>query len=80
MEKLSRAWGSLHSENRIKELQVDFAASVMPCKDFNADALFFSLCTLAYNMFVLFRMYIPAYFEAARARLLDGGCLLWLVR
>ena len=57
-----------HSENRIKELKADFAASVMPCRDFDANALYFSLCSLAYNLFALLRMYLPAHFESTRAK------------
>ena len=41
------------SENRIKELKHDFAASNMPCDEFDANALIFSLCALAYNALVL---------------------------
>ncbi len=56
------------SENRIKELKHDFAAGNMPCGDFDANALFFSLCALAYNLFVLLRMHLPARFESSRAK------------
>lgn len=57
-----------HSENRIKELKADFAADRMPCQNFEANALYFSLCALAYNLFALFRMFLPACFESARAK------------
>lgn len=57
-----------HSENRIKELKNDFAADRMPCRDFNANALFFSLCMLAFNLFALLRIYLPACFESSRAK------------
>lgn len=56
------------SENRIKELKQDFAADRMPCQDFDANALYFSLCTLAFNLFALMRMYLPARFESCRAK------------
>jgi len=57
-----------HSENRIKELKADFAADRMPCQNFDANALYFSLCALAYNLFALFRMFLPACFELTRAK------------
>ena len=56
-----------HAENRIKELKADFAAGRLPCQNFEANALYFSLCALAYNVFVLFRAFLPARFESARA-------------
>ena len=56
------------SENRIKELKEDFAAGHLPCRDFNASALYFSLCVLAYNLFVLLRTCLPARFESSRAK------------
>ena len=35
------------SENRIKELKLDFGGDTLPCPDFNANALyFFNLCTV----------------------------------
>jgi len=57
-----------HSENRIKELKNDFAANRMPCKQFSANALYFSLCALAYNLFALLRAYLPARWESCRAK------------
>ncbi len=57
-----------HSENRIKELKTDFAADRMPCQNFDANALYFALCALAYNLFALFRMFLPACFESTRAK------------
>jgi hypothetical protein len=43
-----------HSENRIKELKLDFGMERMPCGQFAANALFFSVGVLAYNLFKLF--------------------------
>ena len=37
------------SENRIKELKLDFGGDTLPCSDFNANALYFLLSTLYYN-------------------------------
>jgi hypothetical protein len=44
------------SENRIKELKIGFGMERMPCGDFAANAMFFRLGTIAYNMFVLFKV------------------------
>jgi len=43
------------SENRIKELKIGFGMERMPCGDFEANAMFFRLGTIAYNLFVLFK-------------------------
>jgi len=43
------------SENRIKELKLGFGMERMPCGDFGANAMFFRLGTIAYNLFVLFK-------------------------
>lgn len=56
------------SENRIKELKKDFGAERMPCADFDANALYFALCTLAYNLFALMRSLLPVRFERCRAK------------
>ena len=56
------------SENRIKELKKDFGAERMPCADFDANALYFSLCALAYNLFALMRALLPIRFERCRAK------------
>lgn len=47
------------SENRIKELKLDFGGDTLPCSDFNANALYFSLAALAYNLFALMRQLLP---------------------
>lgn len=56
------------AENRIKELKADFGAERMPCRDFNASALYFSLCALAYNIFALLRTFLPNGMHCARAK------------
>jgi hypothetical protein len=33
--------------------QNDFGARQMPCGDFNANALYFDICSLSYNLFAL---------------------------
>jgi hypothetical protein len=47
------------SENRIKELKLDFGADVLPCSDFNANALYFAICGLSFNLLALMRLYLP---------------------
>jgi hypothetical protein len=49
------------SENRIKELKLDFGGDTLPCSDFNANALYFTLSTLAYNLFALMRHLLPEH-------------------
>ena len=56
-----------HAENRIKELKSDFAAERMPCKDFAANAFFFSLCGFADHLFALMRFTLPPPFTNGRA-------------
>ena len=55
-----------HSENRIKELKLDFGANRLPCGDFDANALYFAISTLAYNLFALMRMLLPPSWESYR--------------
>ena len=43
------------SENRIKELKIGFGMERMPCGDFKANAVFFRIGALAYNLFVWFK-------------------------
>ena len=57
-----------HSENRIKELKVDFGMERMPCGQFQANALFFAIGVLAYNLFKLFvRTVLPQSWRTLRA-------------
>ncbi len=42
------------SENRIKELKIGFGMERMPCGQFEANAVFFRIGVLAYNIFRLF--------------------------
>jgi Transposase DDE domain group 1 len=44
-----------HSENGIKELKIGFGMEQMPCGTLNANAVFFRLGVLAYNLFILFK-------------------------
>jgi hypothetical protein len=48
------------SENRIKELKVGFGMERMPCGQYEANALFFRIGTLAYNLFRLFTLRVPS--------------------
>jgi hypothetical protein len=44
------------SENRIKELKIGFGMERMPCGQLTANAMFFRIGTLAYNLFRLFTL------------------------
>ncbi len=55
------------SENRIKELKLDFGGDTLPCSDFNANALYFLICTLSYNLFALMRQLLPEELAHHRA-------------
>lgn len=48
------------SENRIKELKLDFGGDTLPCSDFKANALYFLITALSYNVFALMRALLPA--------------------
>lgn len=52
-----------HSENRIKELKIGFGMERMPCGQSGANAAFFSLGVLAYNLYKLFLLHAlpPAF-------------------
>jgi hypothetical protein len=57
-----------HSENRIKELKCDFGMERMPCGQFAANALFFGLGVLAYNLYKLFEKWVlPEGYRRVRA-------------
>ncbi len=43
------------SENRIKDLKLGFGMDYMPCGTFEANAVFFSIGVLAYNLYLGFR-------------------------
>jgi hypothetical protein len=47
------------SENRIKELKLDFGGDTLPCSDVNADALYGLITALSYNLFALMRQLLP---------------------
>ena len=55
------------SENRLKELRSDFAAARLPCGDFDANAAWLMLSSIAYNLFALMRMVLPIWWSPARA-------------
>lgn len=55
------------SENRIKELKLDFGADTLPCSDFQANALYFHVCALSYNLFALMRQLLPEALAHHRA-------------
>jgi hypothetical protein len=43
------------SENRIKDLKVGFGMEYMPCGSFQANAVFFAIGVLTYNLYLGFR-------------------------
>jgi hypothetical protein len=43
------------SENRIKDLKIGFGMDSMPCGTFAANAVFFSIGVLTYNLYLGFR-------------------------
>ena len=55
------------SENRIKELKLDFGGDVLPCSDINANALYFLMTALSYNLFALMRQLLPEELSHHRA-------------
>jgi hypothetical protein len=55
------------NENRIKELKLDFGGDTLPCSDFNANAFYFLLTTLSYNLFALMRQLLPEELSRHRA-------------
>ncbi len=54
-------------ENRIKELKLDFGGDTLPCSDFQANALYFLISALSYNLFVLMRQLLPEELASHRA-------------
>ena len=56
------------SENKIKELKCDFGAEDLPCSDHQANGLYFFICILAYNLFVLMRALAPTILRNYRAK------------
>jgi len=60
------------SENRIKELKLDFGGDVLPCSDFAANALYFMISALSFNLFALMRLFLPEELAHHRA-----GTIRW---
>lgn len=56
------------SENRIKDLKLDFGANKMPFFDFKANSLYLEVCALAYNIFQLLKLVLPSEFHNARLK------------
>jgi hypothetical protein len=47
------------SENRIKEVKLDFGGDTLPCSDFKANAMYFLISALSFNLFALMRSLLP---------------------
>ena len=60
------------SENRLKELKLDFSGDVLPCSDFHANALYFLITALSYNLFALMRQLLPGDLAQHRAITIRG--------
>jgi hypothetical protein len=56
------------SENRIKDLKLDFGADKMPCKDFDANSLYINICALSYNIFQVFKLVLPQEYNNSRLK------------
>jgi len=56
------------SENRIKDLKLDFGANKMPCKDFDANNLYMNICALAYNLFQVLKLVLPQEYNNSRLK------------
>ncbi len=57
-----------HSENRIKEFKIDFGMERLPCGQFEANALYFGIGALAYNLYKIFlELALPSSFKRKRA-------------
>jgi len=54
------------SENRIKELKLDFGGDTLPCSNFKANALYFLISALSFNIFALMRALLPEEFAHHR--------------
>ncbi len=78
------------SENRIKELKLDFGGDTLPCSDFKANNLYFLISALSYNLFALMRQLLPVELShhrvttirwrvyAVAAKIVKTGRQLWI--
>ena len=76
-----------HSENRIKDLKIGFGMDYMPCGTFEANAMFFSIGVLTYNLYLGFRRdalgkgFEHAQVQTVRWRLFNtAGKVVWHAR
>ena len=60
--KLHRQRGET-SENKIKELKNGFNMSYLPSSNLEANAFYFQIATLAYNLFLLFKQILDKSFQ-----------------
>jgi len=68
-----------HSENRIKELKLGFGMERMPCGQFDANAVFFRIGCMAYNLFVMFKAHVlPTEWEKYQVQTVPGVFIRWL--
>ena len=55
------------SENRIKELKLDFGGDTLPCSQFKANEVYFFIAALSCNLFALMRQLLPGDLASHRA-------------
>lgn len=55
------------SENRIKELKLDFGGDCLPCSDFKANEVYLLIASLAFNLLALLRELLPNSLSRCRA-------------
>jgi hypothetical protein len=66
------------NENRIKELKLGFGIERLPCGTLAANAVFFFLGVLAYNLFVLFKLLaLPPLGLGAKCAPFAGVFIRW---
>ena len=64
------------SENRIKELKIGFGMERMPCGQFKANAVFFRIGVIAYNLYKLFvNNVLYESWQNIRCKPLDGDSI-----
>jgi hypothetical protein len=63
------------SKNRIKDLKIGFGMEYMPCGSFRANAAFFSIGALTYNLYLGFRSHaLGRRCEHSQVQTVAGGC------
>jgi len=61
----------------LKNSSWNFCGDVLPCSDFDANALYFMICALSFNLFELMRRLLPEELSHHRVITHDGRFTLW---